>query len=123
MIFYVHHALRESTATPSQNDNIKNVGKEDAEIVAQLFLDAKLRGINISAIYTSPYYRCKETANIINKHINVPMFEDERLNEFVGERGVKKYGLPQQAAETWTACQTRVIACLKDIVNTYKTTK
>lgn len=118
-IFYVHHALRAKGNPPSQNDGIQEVGKQDAEIVAKIFLDAKEGGKNIKAIYTSPYFRCRETARIINKYIQVPVIEDSRLNEFVDERQMIKYGLKTEDIETWKSCQERIIQCIKDIVYSY----
>lgn len=115
-VFYIHHAERKFGTPPSQNDGITDTGKKEANVVAKLFLEAKDNGINIAAIYTSPYFRCKETAKIINKFINAPIFEDERLNEFVSERQAVKYGLPSDNVETWEHCQMRVISCIKDIV-------
>lgn len=118
-IFYVHHMLRATSKSPSQNDGVEKLGKKDAKLTAKLFLYAKNKGVNIKAIYTSTYFRCIETTKIINKYIKVPIIEDERLNEFVGTDGAKKYGLPPDTAETWLNCQNRIIACLKDIVDKY----
>ena len=36
-IIYVHHALREKSNPPTQNDDIQPLGVKDAEIVAELF--------------------------------------------------------------------------------------
>ena len=107
-IFYVHHALREKGTPPTQEDNITELGRKDAEINAEIFNEGSKK-INIKAIYSSPFIRCMETARIINKHINVPIIEDERLNECgsVVVNGKK---------ETWVECQERIIASLKDIV-------
>lgn len=35
----------------------------------------------IKAIIISTYKRCKHTAEIINKYLNVPIIEDSRFNE------------------------------------------
>ena len=80
-IIYVHHALREKGNPPSQDDKIQPLGIKDAEIVAELFkiLSEKT---NLRAIYTSPYYRCAKTAEIINKHTQVPVYNEPRFNEF-----------------------------------------
>ena len=68
--------------------------------------------MNIKAIYTSPFYRCKETARLINKHLNAPIIEDERLNEC----GSVYYGKKKQS---WKQCQKRIIEAIKDIVFKY----
>ena len=73
-IFYVHHALRDIGNPPTQDDGLKELGIKDANIVADIFEDGK-RYMNVKAIYTSPFYRCKETARLINKHLNAPIRE------------------------------------------------
>lgn len=118
-IFYIHHALREKGNPPSQDDGITDLGKDDAKTTAKIFGFFNNNGKNIKAIYTSPYFRCAETARIINKNIKAPVFEDERLNEFASVHQAVKYGLPKEAAETWEACQNRIIDCLKDIVERF----
>lgn len=116
-IFYVHHALRKKGNPPSQEDGLEPLGKRDAKFVAKLFLGIKeKRGSNIVAIYTSSYFRCKETAKLINKYIKVPIIEDERLNEFVSKQHAKNYGWSEDKAETWLDCQKRMRECIKDIV-------
>lgn len=110
-IFYVHHALRDTANPPTQEDGLKELGIKDANILADILADGQ-NHMNIKAIYTSPFYRCKETAKIINKHINAPVIEDERLNEC----GSVFYG---EKRESWKQCQKRIIAALKDIVFSY----
>ena len=89
-IFYVHHALRAKGNPPSQDDGLKELGVQDAKIVAQIFEDYK-QYLNIKAIYTSPYFRCKKTAEIINEKLNVPIFYEPRFNEFVGVFSLVKW--------------------------------
>lgn len=115
-IFYVHHAMRKSNNPPTQEDGITNIGKQNAKLVSDLFSEFKMNGGNLVAIYTSPYYRCKETVKIINKSLNLPVIEDDRLNEFVSVHQALKYNLPKNESETWLDCQNRIIACVKDIV-------
>lgn len=119
-IIYVHHALRVVGNPPSQDDKIQPLGITDAETTAELLkiMSDKSKS-TFKAIYTSPYYRCSKTAEIINKHINLPIYEDSRLNEFnkvfeviEGNKGVTK-------TETWTQCQTRIREAIKDIVEKY----
>ena len=117
-IIYVHHALREKGNPPSQDDKIQPLGIKDAEIVAELFkiLSEKT---NLRAIYTSPYYRCAKTAEIINKHTQVPVYNEPRFNEFnnvfeliEGDKTIIK-------TETWLDCQLRIRDAIKDIVDKY----
>lgn len=106
-IFYVHHANRKIKDKPSQNDTITKLGEEDAKIMSKIFEKMKNK-FNIKAIYTSSFLRCKKTAQIINRKLNVPIYEDDRLNEF---KSIEK--------ETWTDCQKRVMSVLKEIVYKY----
>lgn len=102
-IVYCHHAQRAYTG--SQDDDITDLGKKDAELVGQFIKHIP----NVKAIYTSPYFRCIETARIINKSLNVPIIEEDRFNEFVSKEN----------KETWVDLQKRVITGIKDIVNKY----
>ena len=100
-IFYVHHANREIKGKPTQEDSITEIGEKDAKIMANTF--AQLRDkFDIKAIYTSPFLRCKKTAEIINLEIKVPIYEDARLNK-----------------ETWADCQKRTMSFLKETVYKY----
>ena len=110
-IFYVHHALRNMGNPPTQEDGLKELGIKDASIVADILEEGK-NYLNVKAIYTSPFYRCKETSRIINKHINAQIIEDDRLNEF----GSVYY---KDRKETWEECQERIIQLIKDIVFKY----
>lgn len=80
-IIYVHHAEREKLGN-RDNPEIGNAedltsdGVTDVELVSKRFADIKITGI-----VTSPYVRCKHTAEIINKYHNVPIIEDKRFNE------------------------------------------
>ena len=94
-IIYCHHALRKRGEVPTQQDGIEDLGIEDANIVAQLLEKSNKNGC-IKAIYTSTYYRCTKTAEIINKIINVPIFADKRLNEY------------DSKTEKWVDLQKRV---------------
>lgn len=102
-IIYCHHAQRDYTG--NQNDDITALGRMDAELVGKFMKKIK----NIKAIYSSPYFRCMETARLINKSLGVPIIEEERFNEFVSKEN----------KETWVDLQRRVIAGIEDIVNKY----
>ena len=114
-IFYVHHALRDKGNPPTQQDGLKELGKIDADLVGQLFKEID-KEQKIVAIYSSSYFRCKETSRIINKYLNVKIYEDERLNEFVGVHKAVKGDIDNCSVETWVDCQNRIQECLKDIV-------
>ena len=106
-IFYVHHAERNVIGKLSQSDTITKLGEKDASTMAETFA-RKQDKYAIKAIYTSPYLRCRQTTDILNAQLNLPVFEDARLNEFNWSEN-----------EKWSDCQKRIIACLKDIVNKY----
>lgn len=119
-IVYVHHALRQMGNPPSQDDKLKPLGVKDAKITAELLRDMfETSKYNLKAIYTSPYYRCAKTAEIVNKHLKLPIFEDDRFNEFnkvfevlQGEKTITK-------KESWVDCQKRIREAIKDIVFKY----
>ncbi len=119
-IIYVHHALRDLGNPPSQEDGILPLGMKDAEVTAEVLKSmANKSKSNFKAIYTSPYFRCKKTAEIINKHINLPIYEEPRLNEFNKVFEVIEGGLSLTKTETWSECQTRIREAVKDIVFKY----
>lgn len=119
-IIYVHHALREKGNPPTQEDGIQPLGIKDAETTAELLKGMSERSKStFRAIYTSPYYRCSKTAEIINKHINLPIYEDSRLNEFNKVFEVIEGNKSVTKTETWIECQTRIREAIKDIVDKY----
>ena len=92
-VIYMHHAERDSKKENIGNPELRKLediterGVQEAEILAE-----KLKGrTDIKAIYTSPYIRCKHTADIINSYINVPIIESERLNEIQKGEGWKHF--------------------------------
>lgn len=101
---YCHHAQRDCGNPPSQENGLTKLGIKDAKLTAELFSQFT----NIKAIYTSNFYRCTKTAKLINKIINVPIFEDSRLNEF---KSVEN--------ETWVDLQKRIISLLDELNKKY----
>lgn len=119
-IIYVHHALRDLGNPPSQEDGILPLGLKDAEITAELLKSMSNKSkSHFKAIYTSPYYRCKRTAEIINKHINLPIFEESRFNEFNNVFDAVEGNKNITKTETWSECQKRIREAIKDIVDKY----
>lgn len=105
-IIYMHHAERaigENHSDPElrQLEDITEVGIKSAELLAE-----RIKNQNITAIVTSPYLRCKHTAEIINKYHNVPIIEDERFNEM-------------QWKEEWKDLLKRNMEAIDDIYNKY----
>lgn len=108
-IIYIHHALREKRSEPSQEDKITKLGKQDAKNVSKILKQLTSMGLDIKAIYTSPFLRCVETSKIINKKLKVQIIKDDRFNEF---KSIKN--------ESWINLQTRVRNAIYDIVCKYK---
>ena len=108
-IVYVHHALRDMGNPPSQNDDLKELGRQDARIVAKILEECKNNGWKVKSIYSSPFYRCMETSRIINETLNVDIIQEPRFNEF---KSVEN--------EDWVGLQNRVRQALFDIVDTHQ---
>ena len=104
-IIYCHHAERavNPKTRRTQEDDLTDNGIKDAELVSELLANEK-----ITAIYTSNFYRCRKTAQIINRQLNVPIIEEPRFNEVGSVEG-----------EDWKDCLQRNIDALENIVNKY----
>lgn len=117
-IIYVHHALRQKSNPPSQDDDIQPLGVKDAEIVAEL-MKMMSKKINVKAIYTSPYHRCFKTAKIINTYLNVPIYHEPRFNEYNKVFEVIENNKVIIKTESWLDCQVRIREAIKNIVDKY----
>ena len=106
-IIYIHHGHRKCGNPAGPDDALTILGYKDCQLVAEL-LDIMPHKQQIKAIYTSPYFRCKKTAEIINQNLNLKIIEDERLNEY------------NFSTETWLFAQTRITECIEDIIKQYK---
>lgn len=105
-IIYMHHAERIISKNHQdeqlrQLEDITELGRKEAELLSK-----KIKNQNITAIVTSPYIRCKHTAEIINKYHKAPIIEDERFNEMSKD-------------EKWEDLLKRNIEAIDNIVNTY----
>ena len=105
-IIYMHHAERnigENHNDPvlRQLEDITKRGIQETELLSE-----KFKKQDITAIFTSPYLRCKHTAEIINKYHNVPIIEDERFNEM-------------NTGEEWEHLLKRNMDAIDDIVKKY----
>ncbi len=105
-IIYCHHAQRDQDKSKPQNlrqgEGLTPLGIEDATIYAKMLKQANVK---LNAIYTSPFFRCVSTANIINEQLNTNIITDDRFNEFGSIEN-----------ESWETCQTRIMSALKDII-------
>ena len=108
-VIYMHHAERDSKKENIGHpelrmmEDITAFGVKEANIIAEKLKNRK----DIKAIYTSPYLRCRHTADIINTNLSIPIIEDERINE------IKK-------GEEWKDFLIRNIELLKELDNKYK---
>ena len=105
-IMFMHHAER--VIGPNhydpilrQEEDITDLGIEQAKLLAK-----RLSKVKLTAIVTSPYLRCKHTAEIINEFHNVPLIEDERFNE-------------KEMEEEWKHLLKRNMEAIDDIYNKY----
>ena len=105
-IIYVHHGNRKLGNPASQDDDLTEIGYKDCDLLAELFNNDKIKS-KLKAIYTSPYFRCAKTAEIINKNLNLQIINDDRLNEFDSKK------------ENWIDLQNRVSVCIDDILKKY----
>lgn len=62
-----------------KNDPLTELGKTQAELVADAL---SKQTTPPEVIYTSPYTRALNSAEIIKNKINAPLFEDQRLGEY-----------------------------------------
>ena len=107
-VIYMHHAERDSKKENIGHPELKKLediterGIKEAKILSEYLKNRT----DIKAIYTSPYIRCKHTADIINSYINIPIIEDERFNEI-------------QKGEEWGHFLQRNINALKELDDKY----
>lgn len=103
-VIYVHHANRQKGNPPSQNDGISEVGLKDLEVTREL-LNMGNKQNKISTIYTSQFFRCTKTAEVINTDIGAKVVVDNRLDEMGSVEN-----------ETWVDVQARLHEFLDEIV-------
>ena len=106
-LVYIHHAERDMSSIAEWGtlertfDDITESGKKRTEFLAE-----KIKNEKITAIITSPYLRCKHTAEIMNKYHNLNIIEDDRFNEI-------------QKGEEWENLLKRNMEAIDDIANKY----
>lgn len=104
-IIYVHHGERNFGNPPTQDDGLTELGYKDCELVAELLKPIKNK---IKAIYSSKFFRCAKTAEIINKNLGLEIYLDSRLDEF-----------DKNKCESFISFQNQVIKLLDEIVEKY----
>lgn len=104
----MHHAERDNNKDYEwghpmrNNDGITQRGIKEAEILSE-----RLKDLDITAIISSPYVRCKHTAEIIAKYHSVAIIDDERFNE-------------RKPDESWETFLKRNMEAIDSITKNYK---
>ena len=80
-IYFVRHGRTEWNAIRRMqgqwNSNLDDLGREQADVNGQW-----LAGMGIEALFASPLDRTRQTAEIINQYLNLPITFDDRLKEW-----------------------------------------
>lgn len=80
-IYFVRHGRTEWNAIRRMqgqwNSDLDDLGREQAEINGRW-----LAGVGIEALFASPLDRTRQTAEIINRHLDLPIVYDDRLKEW-----------------------------------------
>lgn len=80
-IYFVRHGRTEWNAIRRMqgqwNSDLDDLGREQAEINGRW-----LAGAGIEALFASPLDRTRQTAEIINRHLELPIAFDDRLKEW-----------------------------------------
>jgi len=80
-VFFVRHGQTKWNAARrvqgQWNSDLNKLGRVQAEINGQL-----LSRLNIDALFASPLDRTRQTAEIINRHLKLPINFDERIKEW-----------------------------------------
>ncbi len=139
-VFITRHGQTEWNALGKiqgrQDIELNEVGKKQASTTGE-----KIKNEKINIIITSPLKRARETAEIINKQLNVEIIEDDRLIERdYGElEGINKFKLKEKKVqypeidyvcnyikdvdifnmETMQNLCTRIYKCLDEITEKY----
>lgn len=103
-VVYIHHANRQKGNPSTQDDGISEVGLKDLEVTKQLLNMANQKH-KISTIYTSQFFRCTKTAEVINGDIRAKVIVDTRLDE-----------MGSVERETWVDTQIRLHEFLDEII-------
>lgn len=115
---------KERRAQGSSNIPLNEDGKKEAEKLALRLMEGAW-----DCIYVSPLSRALETAQIIQRHLHIPLYKDTRLTEVGGgqiegtteQDRIEKWGTEwrdlELGAEKKEDALHRVMALVNDIVN------
>lgn len=80
-LYFVRHGQTEWNAIMRMqgqwNSDLSELGREQADVNGQF-----LKSQNIEKLFVSPLDRTKQTAEIVNNHLRVPMTFDDRIMEW-----------------------------------------
>ena len=80
-LFFVRHGQTEWNAIARMqgqwNSDLSDLGRAQAEVNGRL-----LAGLEIQTLFASPLDRTRQTAEIVNRHLEVPVEFDDRLKEW-----------------------------------------
>ena len=101
-LYFVRHGQTEWNAIRRMqgqwNSNLNESGKGHADTNGKL-----LKGLNIDAMYVSPLDRTRQTAEIINQHVNLePIFDDRIMEWDTGDWSGEMYAeIPNKWPDEW----------------------
>ena len=81
----MHHANRDKSKGHGQDSPITELGRREAEAIGDILGFGK---VPVTCIYSGEYLRYQQTAEQLNKHLQVPVIVDSRLNELKTGRGL-----------------------------------
>ncbi len=129
-IIFVRHgqtdqnlAKRAGEAIKEENFGLNRVGIEQVEETS-----VKLKDCKVAAIISSPLKRALQTAEIINKHHNLPIIVDDRLHERKGgfitrEQWPKMFNMDDPRVDDGNEYIKdffqRIYDCIDDLVEKY----
>ncbi len=105
-LYFVRHGQTEWNAIRRMqgqfNSNLSDLGRVQADINGQL-----LAGLSIDAIFASPLDRTRQTADIINQRLQLPITFDDRIMEWdCGDWSGHMYSdVAEKWPSQWTAYQ------------------
>jgi broad specificity phosphatase PhoE len=80
-LFFVRHGQTEWNAAARMqgqwNSDLNDLGRAQADVNGRL-----LAGLDIQMLFASPLDRTRQTAQIVNRHLDVPVAYDDRIKEW-----------------------------------------
>lgn len=105
-LFFVRHGQTEWNAIARMqgqwNSDLSDLGRAQAEVNGRL-----LAGLDIQTLFASPLDRTRQTAEIVNRHLEVPVEFDDRLKEWdCGDWSGQMYAdVKTRWAKEWAALE------------------